>query len=248
MLSGIKIHSKQAQSTYSSHCLCRVEAIRIESADWHILHLTSSPHSPLPASAPLLPLRSSSRALILHRRKPSSDQNPVLLRRPTVTSPLVLARRSRRIAAAAAAASDGIISAERSRNGGLGVDSEGTTAVRFWVCLLGVHGQRSGSNLSPGVEAQTLRLSRSTSTSYSSSSTLKNSATAFFSSRARCGLSMKRTVPSLSPGFDPPLVIGEGMSFKASSRGLVTGVRSFLAFDSMEPFPSLAPLVKDLFL
>ena len=109
------------------------------------------------------------------------------------------------------------------------------------------NGQRSGSNLAPG-EAQTLRLSLSTSISYSSSSTLKNSATAFFSSLARCGLSMKRTVPSFSPGFEPPLAVGEVISLKASSRGLVIGVTGFLAFESMTPFAVLAPLVVGFFL
>lgn len=59
---------------------------------------------------------------------------------------------------------------------------------------------------------------------------------------------MKRTVPSFSPGFGPPLAVGEVMSLKVPSRGLVTGVSGFLAFDSMVPFDALAPLATDLLL
>ena len=109
------------------------------------------------------------------------------------------------------------------------------------------NGQESGSNLAPG-EAQTLRLSLSTWTSYSSSSTLKNTATASFSSLARCELSIKRTVPSFSPGFEQPLAVGEVMSPKDSSRGLVIGSTDFLPFESKMPFATLAPLVMDFFL
>ena len=59
---------------------------------------------------------------------------------------------------------------------------------------------------------------------------------------------MKRTVPSFSPGFDPPLAVGEVMSLKDSARGLVDGVAGFLLFESVMPFATLAPLVMDLFL
>lgn len=59
---------------------------------------------------------------------------------------------------------------------------------------------------------------------------------------------MKRTVPSFSPGFEPPLAVGEVMSFKVPWWGLVIGVKGFLAFNSMVPFAALAPLVSDLFL
>ena len=137
---------------------------------------------------------------------------------PPVVFSLVFGWLSQRINAPACR-----VSFERLGKSGLGVGFEWTNAFCLWNYLLRVHGQRSGSDLAPG-EAQTLRLSLSTSTSYSSSSTLKNSATAFFSSLARCGLSMKRTVPSFRPGFEPPLAVGEAMSLKVTSRGLVVGV------------------------
>ena len=192
----------------------------------------------LAASASLLSLRRSSRNLVWHPCKTSSDRN--LMLQPTIAFSLALMWLLRPIAAPSHRISG------RCCKAGLGIGS-GSHAFRIWEYLVGVHGQRSGSNLAPG-EAQTLRLSLSTSTSYSSSSTLKNSATAFFSSLARCGLSMKRTVPSFSPGFEPPLAVGEVMSLKVPSRGLVMGVRVFLAFDSMVPFAVLVPLVTDLFL
>ena len=58
---------------------------------------------------------------------------------------------------------------------------------------------------------------------------------------------MKRTVPSFRPGLDPPLAVGEVMSLKDSSRGLVIGVTGFLAFESTIPLAALVPLVMDFF-
>lgn len=59
---------------------------------------------------------------------------------------------------------------------------------------------------------------------------------------------MKRTVPSFSPGFEPPLAVGEVMSLKDSWRGLEIGVTGLFAFESMLPFATLAPLVMDFLL
>lgn len=59
---------------------------------------------------------------------------------------------------------------------------------------------------------------------------------------------MKRTVPSFSPGFEPPLFVGEVTSLNDSSPGLVIGVIGFLTFELMMPFAALAPLVKYFFL
>ena len=83
--------------------------------------------------------------------------------------------------------------------------------------------------------------STSTSTSYSSSSTLKYCDTAFCSSRARSGSSMKRTVPSLTPAFlgvEPEGVEGARRGGDLASLGSSRGLRR-----SLESLGVLVPLV-----